>query len=122
MLYRIICCEACSSIEGRLNINNPRLMTEKPKIHFTKRLRFSFWSTIWPAKSAVDTAGITSIKPMMPNESGSLVIEYTCHSITINCIDQAKTMAKRTNRKILNSLKRRAAYGSISAICERNKQ
>src|SRR5680860_596172 len=98
---------------GRLRIKSPKLMTEKPRIHFTKRLRFSFWSTMWPAKRAVETEGITSIKSIMPKDSGSLVIEYTCHSITINCIDQAKTMAKRTNKKILNSLKRRAAYGSM---------
>jgi hypothetical protein len=58
---------------------------------------------------AIETAGTTSISPIIPKDQGSLVIEYTCHSITINCIDHAKTMAKRASKKILNSRNRRAA-------------
>ena len=93
-----------ASSPGQLNKNSPRLITENPAIQVTSKFRFSFWSTIWPAKSAMLTAGITSINPIIPNESGSLVNEYTCHSITINCMDHANTMAKRTIKNMLNSL------------------
>jgi hypothetical protein len=75
---------------------------KKPKCILAAALSFPLVYNV--SGKAIDTAGITSIKPIRPNESGSLVMLYTCHSITINCIDQAKTMAKRNNKKVLNSL------------------
>jgi hypothetical protein len=71
---------------------------------------------MWPANKAILNAGIISIRPIIPNDKGSLVIEYTCHSIIINCIDQPKTKINRSTKKILNSLNLRAAYGSLFAI------
>ena len=42
------------------------------------------------------------LSPIIPRDKGSFVIEYTCHSMTINCIDQPKTNRNLTNKKILN--------------------
>ena len=58
---------------------------------------------MWPANRAMPTDGITSIRPMIPSERGSLVSEYTSHSIRMNCMVQASTIINRTPRKMLNS-------------------
>lgn len=97
------------TILGHVNKNRPKLMMENPIIHLISKLRFSFWSTICPAKSAINTAGMISIKPIKPSAQGSFVMEYTSHSMMMNCMDQANTRANLTNKKMLNSLIRRAA-------------
>ena len=96
-------------IFGQVSKNRPKLINEKAAIQIANKFRFSFWSTICPANKAIEKAGIISINPIIPRDKGSLVREYTCHSITINCIDQPKTSTNRTNKKMLNSLNRNAA-------------
>jgi hypothetical protein len=56
---------------------------------------------MWPANKAIETAGIT--QSYNTYEKGSLVMLHLPF-ITINCMDQANTMAKRNNKKkVLNS-------------------
>ena len=93
--------------------NNPKLIKENSAIQITNKFRFSFLSAICPAKGAKKKAGKNSQRPIIPSDSGSPVKLYTCHSITTNCIDQPNTNAKRTNKKMLNSLILKAAYGSF---------
>ena len=70
-----------------------------------------------PANKAIDKAGIISINPIKPKYKGSPVSSYTFHSITMNCMDHPKINAKRTIKKILNSLILNAAYGSFLDMC-----
>ena len=99
-----------------VNKKSPKLINEKAAIQIANKFLFSFWSTICPANNAIVKAGIISIKPIIPIDKGSFVIEYTCHSITINCIDQPKTNKNRTKRNMLNSLILNDAYGSFFSI------
>ncbi len=100
--------QSCT-ILGQVNKNKPKLIKENKAIQSANKFRFSFWSTICPANKAMDKAGIISISPIIPRDNGSLVKLYTCHYITIKCMDQANTKANRNNKKMLNSLIRKAA-------------
>lgn len=102
-----------SEIYSDDNQNRPKLINENKVMHSAKRFRFSFLSTICPANGAKKKAGKNSHKPIIPKLNSSLVREYTCHSITTNCIDQPNTKAKRAKRNTLNSLNLNASYGSF---------
>ena len=113
MLYKTVFVDQPAITCGQVSKNNPKLINENAEIQIASRLRFSRWSTICPANSAIPKAGTNSISPIIASDKGSLVSEYTCHSITINCMDQPNTSKNRINKNTLNSLYRNAAYGSF---------